>query len=1115
MEALVDVLASVVAKPLDSPFRPETILVASKGMERWLSMQLAERFGIWTNARYPFPRAFIDEVLAAVLGEPAVEHGFSRETLRWCIARLLPERVHDPAFAPIASYLRGDDALARRFQLADRVANVFDQYAVYRPELVLSWEAGEDDDWQAVLWRLVTAELGGAHLPARVRRFFERVHSLDRWPEVLPPRISIVGVSSLPPIYLRVLSELGKHLEAHLFLLSPSREYTGELRSRRELARQLRAGGTDAEDFDSSEGNALLGSLGRAARDFQQLLETVTEYTEPDHDLFREPRQNGMLDALQSDVLWLRQRSVSTPHTPPVSIDAADRSVEIHRCHSPMRQAEVLRDQLLGMFDADPSLRPSDVIVMMPNVEAFAPLIDAVFNVNPLDPTYIPYRIADRTPRGESSVVQAFTGLIDICRGRAKASELLDLLQLEPVRNRFGIRAEQLPTLQRWVHEAGIRWGVDADDRARMGQPPYDENTWAFGLRRLLLGYALPGRDSTLFQGTLGYDDVEGENAELLGKLVDYCQTAFYWRKQLAEDHTVVDWHELLLRMLSDVVATDPETAWQTQLVSTALSELREHAAQAGFDEQVPIDVVASVLTDAFETQHSSHDFLSGGVTFCAMLPMRSIPFRVVCLLGLDDGSFPRTARSPSFDRMAAQPQLGDRSVRHEDRYLFLEALLSARDKLLLTYVGQGIQDGAERPPSVVVGELLDVMVSSFRQRSGGAGKRKRQAELVFESAAPSTPITDHVVVTHPLQAFSPKYFDAEHPRLFSYGQAEAEGADSLRLERSGPRVFQPHPLPVAIQEPRRLLLTDLTRFFENPARALLQSQLGLYLDDDPTLVEDREPLEPEPLERYGLGSLLLERALRGADVEAESELLRAKGVLPLGAVGAFYYSTLLPEVEAIASAARPILVHPLAPEVGVELELRETRLYGSLRGLYRDAMLSAQYSRLRPKHELSLWIRHLVLHCVRELGHPTDSVIVGRPADPNPKRLYHLVRFRAVDRGQARLWLADFIDLYWSGQSVPLCLFPDSSKTFAAAMRGGPHTPERLGAALEAAADKFRARPLGPARGEADDDYVRRVFGDVDLTQSEGAQSSQVARFRELACRVFDPLLDHLEGPS
>lgn len=1121
MEELVRALAEVV-RPAGSPFEPELVVVQSKGMERWVGLELSRVFGVWANARFPFPRAFVDELLDRVLGEPEqLAQAWARESLTWSIAALLPRLAELSELELVRSYLKDDPRGARRFQLAERIAHVFDQYAVYRPELVLGWEAGkEPSSWQAVTWRALVDACGPGHLARRAARFFERWRALSEPPPGLPERVCVFGVSALPPVHLQLLAAVSERSDVHLFLLSPSREFWAQIRSRREIARAEREAA--GAELHLAEGNALLASLGRVGRDFSQVLEDSVDYAEAESARYVDPGADTLLHALQSDVTHLRLRGEGPGRAPRLPLAADDRSLEIHSCHGPMREVEVLRDRLLDLFERDPTLQPHDVIVMTPDIDAYAPLIDAVFGDVPGSAPALPYRIADRSERADSEVAGALSTLLEVLAGRMKASEVMDLLQLEPVRARFAIDAEELASIQRWVHESGVRWGVDAEHRRAAGQPAISENTWRFGLTRLLLGWAMPGDGKTLFCGALPYDDVEGDAAESIGRLAELCETLFAFRERVAAPRTVEEWKNTIGDLVSATIATDEPRAWQLRRVREVLAQIAEQAARAGFVEPVSLDVFSDVLRARLASERTTHAFLSGGVTFCALLPMRSIPFRVVCLLGLGDEDFPRRDRAPAFDRIAESPRAGDRSLSDEDRYLFLEALLSARDHLLVTYVGRGIQDDRPRPPSVVVGELLDAIDDGFALDEHAPKRRPRRGppagQMAFEFVGPepqppavaARKLSERIVIEHPLQPFSPRYFGAgDDPRLFSYAAEEAEGARALASART---VLSPFASAALAAEPDQLDvdLDELARFFENPTRGFLR-RLGVDLDERPELVEDREPIDPSALARYDVGQRLVARALAGDDPSDAERLLRAEGLLPIGTPGRAWFAELAPEAREIARAARAFGHERRVAPYAIEVPLERGAVRGVAGDLWEGAQLVCSYSRLKAKNLLALWIRHLALCAAPPPSGALRSVLVGRPRETDRSGVASAV-FAPIAVDRALVQLSQLTQLYRLGRRAPLCLFPATAEVYVGKLRGGD--PD---AALAAARKRFVD---GFGFGEGGDASVKLLFGAADPLQPGfrpvlEVDGVRVPDFDELARRVLTPLIEALEECS
>jgi len=1103
-ETLLAELASVVARPIGGPFEPECIVVQGRGMERWLSMELARRFGVWAHPDFPFPRHVIERALAAVLGprEPGTD-GFTPDILLWAIAELLPRLLGGAEFTPIRRYLTADENGVRRVQLSQRIADVFDQYLVYRPEMILGWDAGRDAHWQAVLWRAVTDHLASRdHIAARARALCSRVQVEAPQLDGFPARVSIFGVSTLPPLYLHLLTRLSPWVELHLFILSPTRDYWGDVRSRREVLRRPARRTATRMDVDTllqqAEGNPLLASMGRQGRDFHQRLEAAGDYHEDERDLYGDPGTGTMLATVQTDILNLQHRAVRGD-VQPLALDPHDDSICVHACHGPMREVEVLHDQLLALFDLDPTLEPRHVVVMSPDIDTYAPFVEAVFGRASAERSRIPYRIADRHLRATEVVFDAFAKLLDALRGRATASAILDLLGNDVIGARFGLTGEELERARGWVADAGIRWGADAAHRREAGQPERSENTWRFGLDRLLLGYAMPGERRTLYSSVLPYDDLEGTETAALGRLAEFCDQLFRFRSGFQQPRSVAAWCTDLVDLLDRMLISSDATAYQQQRIRDVLGDVATAAERARFTEPVALDTVRAQLEQPLQSGVTERGFLAGGVTFCAMVPMRTIPFRVLCLLGMNDGAFPRVRRPLGFDLMAQQPQPGDRSTRDDDRYLFLEALLSARDRLIITYVGQSIRDNGKLPPSVVVNELLDVLDASF------------------VAPPPHTSASDCVRIRHPLQSFSPAYFGQGRARLFSYDTSACAGARSLVGRHQPQAAFFSEALASDTTVAPAATVDDLVQFFDNPARALLRRRLGLCLGSDAPVVPDREPIAPNALEQWGIGETLLDRRLDGDDLHTAFAALKASGALPLGTPGNCLYAELQPQVEAVAAAAVPLIDGARLRPVVVDRTLSDgTRITGVIGNLWPAGQVEWTYSRLGGACELRLWIRHVVLNWAARETVTHTSILIGRPAkNEGPVCL----RFRALEDPEAIL--RQLVALYRRGQHCPLPFFPRSSRAYAEVLLSSDGDPGRARAAAE---KEFKASRFAKVRAEEEDPYVQQVFGNANplnpacplLSAMEVVDSpSNMRTFAEIAYTVFEPLLRHREDAT
>ncbi|ADH85411.1 exodeoxyribonuclease V subunit gamma [Desulfurivibrio alkaliphilus] len=1168
LEALLDCLAASLQDDPPPPLSSECVVVQSRGMATWLGQSLAQRFGIWAHPDFPHPRRFIERLLRAAAGEEAATAtSFSRELLTLAILELLPQLLSRPEFAPLRRYLEGADDW-KSLQLAERIAYVFDQYLVYRPEMVLAWEdrqaEPEDDDrWQALLWRQLAQRFGS---PARL--FHQAKGRLQQGdlaqPELLPARVFLFGITTLPPVYLDLLNEAAKLLPCHLLLFAPARDYWGDILSPKAANRLLlrhhppaanadEQHGRDFEHLHLDTGHPLLASWGEVGREFQHIMEERAEYLQPAHgDCFVNPATvevagASILARLQRDILELQEPAPAAadqrnsagdspnpnnrlPEQAAGAVDH-DHSIVIHACHSPLREVEVLQDQLLAMLDVE-GYRPRDIVVMVPDIETYAPLIEAVFRRPTGDRRYIPFRLADRRVSREAPLLDALLNLLDLARGRLPLSQVLDFLAREPVRQGFGLDGRQLQRLEQWLEQLRVRWGIDEEHRRRHDQPPDRQNTWRFGLDRLILGYALPGEDRYLVAGILPFDDIEGQDAQLAGVLLQFSQALFSLVDEVREAKTMARWVELVRRAMAAFFAPEERAAageqWQRQSLRDALVALLQESERAGLERPLELAAFLRLLRARLDEAGMAAGFLEGGLTFCTMLPMRTIPFPVVCLLGMNDGDFPRQDNPAGFDLLAAAPRPGDRSRRRDDRYLFLESLLSARRRLYISYVGRSIKDNTELPPSPLVDELLDCLermpeaVAESTADSEGTGEEERLADRRRRTRA-------RFVVNHPLQPFSPRYFQPDQPLLFTYA-AEYAPVPSTRpvgTGQGGPDSPRPKAAATA-PAPGAPTLAELHRFFRNPSRWYAEHHLGLSLPPGEEARPDREPVFLERLDAYRLNRQLLQDPASvlaavnaGEDDEAGRRLrhlLAARGELPLAGAAAPALAEAMAAVEPVAAflatnpAGRPLPNLPLDLELGQHLYLR-----GELRDRAELGLLRWRPGRSKPVFLLLAWLDHLAL-CARapaDQDHQCLLVARGKGQDEGQADIRI---FRAVAQEQAQSLLAQLLDLWRRGQEAPLPFFPACSHAWSDKIYQAKESdPAKLcRQARQAALQAYHGGDFHP--GDGADPYVGLIFQEADPAgewsedDSSGPGGSDWEEFTAVAETVYLPMLRVLE---
>jgi exodeoxyribonuclease V gamma subunit len=1123
------------------PLASETFLVQSNGIAQWLKLALAEDpigeadggMGIAAGMDFLFPSRFIWQAYRAVLPAEEVpeQSPFDKSRLVWRLFRLLPTLVQEQdAFSPLRRFLEGSDADTRCYQLAGQIADLFDQYQVFRADWLTSWEAGADtielargevreltDDqrWQPVLWRALVADVAELSATSRSRihtRFMEYGQHLtasDR-PPGLPPRIIVFGVSSLPRQALEALSVLSRISQVVLCVHNPCEYFWADIISDRDLLTASRRRGREHEKLASltdpdalhQHANPLLAAWGKQGRDYIRLLDEFdnpddyqNRVTTPDGriDIFSSHGKDGqakVLHQIQDDIRTLTSQQEMLGQARQLN-PAEDHSIVFHRTHSPQREVEVLHDQLLAAFSADETLRPRDVIVMVPDVNAYAPHIQAVFGrYSPGASRYIPFTISDQQQRHRQPILIALDTLMSLPEHRFGASEVISLLDVPAVRRRFGIAESDLPLIRQWVEGANIRWGLNAGHRHSFDLPEgLARNTWQAGLRRMLLGYGTGPDDA--WQGIEPYGEIGGLQAALAGNLYRFVERLENLWKKLAEPYTPEQWLEVIQSMLEQFFDefTDDELLLVNRLRRQA-EQWFEDCASGGMDtETLPLSIVREELLEGLEDGGLNQRFLAGKVNFATLMPMRAIPFKQVCLLGMNDGDYPRSRPPVDFDLMAQDSRPGDRSRREDDRYLFLEALLSAREQLYISWVGRSIHDDSERPPSVLVAQLRDHLDAVWSTGTTGS--------------------TSAVLTTgHPLQPFSRAYFPADSAgrrALFSYDHEWLQAHQVYEANDDQPLAYLPPAVP--------LTLAELSGFLKAPVDTFYRRRLQIQFINVQAQDTDNETFRLNGLQHWALERELIDQAVVKAtdDSDLERRLqdrlerMRARGDLGMGSTEQVSEQQLYSRMPDLYRRYREALQDwpdPLDPawnfrrtlsndqgsaDVADRLGQLRTRPDGAVcRVVIANSSLlekNAGARALKYASVLEDWVVHLAGCSIDEAFH---TLVLGKEENRQ-------ILLPPVGCDQARA-LLDTLMSYWiQGQTQPLPVEPSTAYAYLR----GLFPPKKEGSealGLEKAEQAFEATLA--YRGA----YLGRAFADFESL-------TQAGDFAALVRDLYEPL--------
>ena len=1041
VEALQHSLSSHIStQMLADPFESEVVVVPTFAMARWLNLKIAQQQGIAANIDYPLPASWIWQLATSILDDIPKIDPLSRDSMSWGIFQLLPELIDTVEFESINHYLQHDDDGIKCWQLSTRIADVFDRYQHYRPEMIRRWtsgadelsqgrhsqtEASMDERWQAKLWKALIEQHTRNYRAAILDQLLTVLTgsvNLDR----LPERVSLFVLSSLPPVFIQLIHALAEHTTVTLYLHSPTDQYWADLKNQKSRLQLRLAKPQQAEYYDA--GSELLTSWGRQGQSMQDLLLDNSGSIIAERDAYQPPNGATLLQSIQQSVFALDDSTTEM---------VADSSLAVHICHSPMRECQILHDELLKLLQESPDLQAEDILVMVPEISRYAPYIEAAFqgNDNKVQPR-LAWNLSDITLADEHPLVLTFLQLLKLPQSRFSLSEVLSLLDINEIALRFDLDELALHDIRQLLDEAEVRWAIDEQHKQQLGLPPTIENTWHQAKQRLFAGYALANDD--YWNGIAAMSQIQGDRAIHIGKFWHLFERLQHWRQRLAQPQTAFDWQKVLLSLIDDFFLVLSNDDNRLQTIRDVITELGNAS-----ETLMSPELVSFWMEQQLAAQEKPGRLFSGGVTFCGMRPMRCLPFEVICLLGMNDGAFPRRETRVDFDLMQHRWKPGDPLKGDEDRYLMLETLLCTRKTLYISYCGRSLKDNAECMPSVLVRELLDFVDSRFKSDS-----------LINSS------MSQQITVLHPMQAFSELNYQSP---MAGYNQYWCDIANLLAEPKSANEVdnWLQQPLEPLSEEAENLELdlSLLARFLKHPVQFFYRQRLKIYLLEENAAV-DEEVFDLDGLEKWHLKQRVASYTLN--QVETNTELLSAKGLLPHGPAANNCITSIVDSQASLLQQLQPYINQPIESR-HIQLTMdSDIKLNGLVRSYYPGlGLMQFTSSRMQGKYLIELWVNHLAM-CASDQFLPaeTSCLIAGDQS----------LVFSQVDSEQAMLQLQVYVTLYQQGIQYPLAIFPAASYAFAKSFSSKGDTDKAIDAAYKA----WQSNDWGGFSSDDIDAYVK-----------------------------------------
>lgn len=985
LESLADKLSANLKEDKFDVFTKPFIVTQTEGINSWLKIQLAEKLGIVSNVALVSPTDVVSTVFTALGG--GFQQTMQSEYLKWLVFEMLGEKDFADTFPKIAAYFTNNES--KRLSLAKKAADLFDQYQIYRPEKITEWSNGitetdTDLQWQSFLWYKIKTKHSDqlSDKTEIAEKIIELLEDEKHQKALIKkiPRLYFFGMAIITPFYLKLFYALSRHIPVRFYLINPSPEtYWMEDITEKRMTLLLNRNKKKSTD-DFTIGNELLLNWGKIIKDSFSLLFNDDENINTYDDALRLPIQNPktLLQKIQGDIY---NNAAQDSRHEITNEDTTDGSVTINASFTAYREVEILYNYLIQLIDEKKAvLSPRDIVVMVNDVDKYAPFIHAVFDNAPYK---IPFSIADESLSSGNNFFAALQLLLAMEENEFTSERVVELLENKYIRKRFGI--SNLPLIRKTMADANIINGFTGSE---VNDTRYI--SWEYGLRKIVLGLCISGGETLTYKNEAiqPVDTIEGDDSFELISFYHFVNQLVHFLNERKNKRSLEEWINYLKSLTEEMVfeaATGEDDDYH--LFIKQLENLETSAAFVTADIEFDTFRMAFEETVSFEKRGRS--FLRGGITFCSFIPMRSIPFNVVCLLGLDFDKFPRKENPLSFSLFNKGFLKGDRNVKDNDKHLFLETILSARSYLYMSYIGSNIKDGKPMPPSALLDEFIDYIEKGVKQNQEGIRKK----------------LVNH----HPLHGFSQRYFNQSG--LVSY------------LNHENYKTYEEGVENVPDREPfdfTEIDIKDLRSFMKNPVRFYFNKVLKVYYRVDEVLLPENEKFELNELENWIIADEWLKRS--DNDLYAFTREKIKKGIAPLHNFG-------LVNIEK-AVEVKKLLKEALIQEMGQleesklsgNIEIDGSTLIGFVDAVYGKTLLGYKQSSKLYGNLLDKYVGYVF---ARACGHDIDFTFYY--ADTPPQK--QTITSSEMPESLAKEKLATWIKMYKEGCQKLFPFYPDFEK--------------------------------------------------------------------------------------
>lgn len=997
IDILIDFILKTKKKKL---FEKKIIIVQNKDIAEWFQIKIAEKTGISANFSFQQPIEFLINLFNNK-NSPNIKQHAKETQISWFILKIILDSLNKNEFKMLKNYIDKEKKIEKINKLSEHISKLFKEYLMYKPEWINIWEENKKiknlnnhQIWQKKIWILLINELKKNNFNKfYIPQILKKITNLKNifYNKKIPKKIIIYGINYFPIFYFKIINKIQKYINIDIIHLNLFKNL--KLNYFNKINLNNKKNKNTPLNIKNNNKNITKFFFEKTIKKNTLIflkLKKINKIT----NLFKNFKKNSLLNNLKQEILnFKKNEKINYKIKPPkknskkIKINKSDISLTFHSCNTKQTEIEVLYDYLLNLIKKDNKITPKDIIVMAPNISLYTSYINGVFGSIPKKKR-LPFQILDQNLINNNSTINAFIYLIKINKKKITTEKIFKLLEISELSEKFCIKNNQINLLKKWIHESGIRLNINNFNESK-NKKYMMQNTWSYGLNRIILGHIMNNKHET-WNNILPYNQQEILSFKLIEKFLEFIKLIKKWNKILTKKKKITEWIPICKKLLNNFFCFNIKNQLILIFIIKKWKEMLNDGEKTKIKNKIPISVIYDKIKKYFKKKNENEKFFSNNINFCSINKKRNIPFKIICLIGMNHSFYSNN----ELEFNLIKKNKNEKNIKYQNQYFFLENLILASNFYYISYIKNNIYDNYEKYPYIITEEIINYINHKFYIKKNNISNTKKNIR----------DIKKHIIKKHQYTFIKKNIFYLNKNKKYYTKEEKQKKKKYLCIT----------PIKQNKKKTNIIKLNELLFFYKNPIKYFFNKKLKTNFSINNRKILNKEIFELDKLDQLKFNKILLKLIIKKKTKKQIIKLFMSTGLFPIRNFGKIYIEEQIKNITPLTKKIKKILKKKI--NKSFSLKFNKTIIKGRLIKINSNSIIRYKPSILTINDGFSLWIEHLIFcSCFK----PCTSYYLGI----KNSEWY----FKKIDSKEAKKYLKKIIIEYKKGINFPLILFQKS----------------------------------------------------------------------------------------